>query len=127
MKNPAKILSIVLAIAIAAVVMTACSVSGNTYTFDSIEVSGTSSATESADDYESRFKRDVAFSSDGSYTVGGIAAGYYKKVGNKIYVGIGGDIETSGEPQYRISGGKLVYTKTFNDGVTVKVVFKKSK
>ena len=46
--------------------------------------------------------------------------------GGNIYVSTtGGDIDTSGAPQYVLSGDKLILKKTFDDGVSVTVTFKK--
>lgn len=126
MKRSVKILSVIFAAIMLAATLAACSVKDKTYTFESIEIHGVNTQTESEETYEKLFKRDVAFSSDGSYTVGGESKGYYKKKSNKIYVGIGGDIETSGDPQFTLSGGKLIFKKTLDDGVSVKVTFKKA-
>ena len=125
MKRLNKIICSLAIVAIAAIMLVGCSISGNTYTFESIETQGVTSATEDLSSYEARFKRDIAFSDNGTYTVGGNAAGYYKKSGGNIYVGEYGDIDTSGTPQYVLSGDKLIYKKTFDDGVSVTVTFKK--
>lgn len=125
MKKSFRLFCLFMTALIAAAILVGCSVSGNTYTFDSIKTEGVSESTESAEFYESLFKRDVTFSDNGTYTVGGNAAGYYKKSGGNIYVGEYGDIDTSGAPQYVLSGDKLIYKKTFDDGVSVTVTFKK--
>ena len=126
MKKSFRLFCLFMTALIAAAILVGCSVSGNTYTFDSIKTEGVSESTESAEFYESLFKRDLTFSDNGSYTVGGNAAGYYKMSGGNIYVSTtGGDIDTSGAPQYVLSGDKLILKKTFDDGVSVTVTFKK--
>lgn len=125
MKKSFKISTVLLSVFVAAVFFAGCSVSGNTYTFESIKAEGISESTESLSVYENFYKRDIVFSDNGTYTVGGNDAGYYKMQGNKIYVGTYGDLDTSGDPQYVLSGDKLILEKTDDYGVSVKVTFKK--
>ena len=125
MKKFVKVLSLVLAISLVAAFVVGCSISGNTYVYDSIKVENASATTESEDYYAGLFQKKVTFSENGSYSIGGTDVGYYKKSGNKIYVGVSGDIDTDTDPLFTLNGDKLILVKTLDDGVKVTVTFKK--
>ena len=125
MKKFVKVLSLVLAISLVSAFVVACSVSGNTYVYDSIKVENASAATETEDYYAGLFQKKVTFSENGSYSIGVTDVGYYKKSGNKIYVGVSGDIDTDTDPLFTLNGDKLILVKTLDDGVKVTVTFKK--
>ena len=126
MKKLVKIISIISVITLLAALLVACSVKGNTYVFDKVEVkteqsSDTASTVSNATE---RFKNATfVFNADGTFEVSGLT-GYYVQSGKKIYLGTTKDVDTHSETHLTVSGGKIVYT-TESNGVTTKVYFKK--
>ena len=126
MKKFVKIISVLSAVTLLAVLLAACSVKGNTYVFEKVEVKSEQSTDNTAtiSSATSRFENvTFTFNADGTFEGMGFK-GYYKQDGGKIYFGTTKDVDTHTETHFSVSGGKLVYT-TVSNGVTTKVIFKK--